>query len=288
MQLKYKSNFLLASGVFLLTLAYVLIYYFEIRAIDHSTDSFGSSLWSRLFLFPVIVAPLLEEVWYRGFLSSKKIVRGLFIILMVVGLFLRDFTWYFLLFSILLLVLYFLNKKYLNPILVYVMIFLSTIYFSLSHFPVGFDLTFRLVPVMMVSFSIGLVLSWIIINFSLRRAVLLHAFWNFSWGLFSFFVLQFVDPQVYTYEDDSFRIEWNQVPVSDKRGGFFEHLDHSISVTNLEIDALLFLLQNDSYVGTLPYMKYDILLEKLSEQPLTKEEFLSTLEQQGIILKKQP
>lgn len=178
MQLKKNTNnYLLYWGLVFFVIGGTLLVLFEQFNIGNERSS-KSSLLNHfsitIFIYGVFLAPIIEEFCMRGIFTGKKYFKYFFYV--GVPLFVLLSSNYYLLPLVAIFILFFELKKDRNLILLY---FLSSIIFSFNHYKF-FDLfILKSYPSIIAITGIGLVLTWIVINFGLLYSIFAHAFVNF-------------------------------------------------------------------------------------------------------------
>ena len=87
-----KKNWMIVSGVLILLTSLFFTIYFDLT-LPYSKSRFESTgtFFVKFFIAPLLIAPVIEELLFRGFLSRSKVVRALFLILGVGALFFFQF-----------------------------------------------------------------------------------------------------------------------------------------------------------------------------------------------------
>lgn len=87
--------------------------------------------------------------------------------------------------------------------------------------------------------GLGALLIWVILNFSIWKAVLVHFAWNFSFTLFTLAGLHFVDEDWKNFENDKILVEWKEVPRFQGLNSKVEYVNSdTLKATNIEARKL--------------------------------------------------
>jgi glucan phosphoethanolaminetransferase (alkaline phosphatase superfamily) len=198
------KNWILYSGIGCLLLGSLILYFFDGEYVNSRQDINGAFL--TLLLFGIIIAPVFEEIAFRGYFSKiKKLqILSLVILLLYVIIFFNIINLsLFLLFLLLLII----NKGKENNFIFIV----STIFFGVMHYNVS-DFT-SLLAFNSIFFQIGFgaILLWIVINFNLKRAILLHSLINLTTFTFSYFyIINETDFSQKRIENKEIYVEWKK------------------------------------------------------------------------------
>ncbi|MCH7397339.1 CPBP family glutamic-type intramembrane protease [Belliella sp. DSM 107340] len=276
----------MAGGITCISLAIAFILIFNLRPYGYHPNKIGSNIIINLFLIPVLVAPIIEEIRYRGFLSSKKSINILFLILTPLNLFLGEFSWYSLSIYLGLYIAYFsYRRSKLNKTL-YLLVFLSAIHFAINHLPKDINMSWEYLPFILIPFGMAQILSWIVINYSLRKAILVHAFWNLILGLIHLSSLQFVSSDHNIFENEVHRFEWNRVPYFESHNRSFKDSAGIYIGKAVDLGEVLFIMKADSFVVTEPSMRYDFEYQNYKNENFWKSSFLDLLQKEGLIVER--
>jgi membrane protease YdiL (CAAX protease family) len=137
-----KKKWLLISGIILLSLVALFIIYFDLSLpLTDIKQSIFTSFFISSFILSVLMAPLFEEIRFRGFLSKSKMLQGLFLLLIPWRSFVTGWnTLIFLIVSVI-YCLYILCKGYESSVILDVIIIFSSLCFSFNHLPLDSNLT---------------------------------------------------------------------------------------------------------------------------------------------------
>ena len=294
---KTLKNWLLKLGIASFALLILLQMVFAALGIDYppiSRDMLGENLSFGLFvILGVIVAPLFEEVAFRGFFTPQRWLRitSFIVLLIFIGL---SFSY----FSLALLLLYILSvylndrsgKKRINLLLV-----MNAVLFAGIHYTAQDFITSLGVVAILAQFGMGLILLWITINFGLIKAMLFHAFYNGLLMLLLFMALQYPSPEKHTAESKHLTIEYQEIPYAKSTEGSFtrKRTKDTLYLTNmrlnkanrLHIETSTLSKEDEPWVESVPFMKYDLKVytNNTEEVNMYSEELFQLLKNEELI-----
>ncbi|MCS5491503.1 CPBP family glutamic-type intramembrane protease [Algoriphagus limi] len=241
------------------------------------------------FTLPVLIAPILEEIRFRGFLTNNKVLQSLFLLLTPLGLIITGWNTLVFFLMVMLYCLFFIYKRYGQDWILDLLLIVSSLYFSIHHLPSQANLTRYWLPFLAISFSLGLILSWIIINKSIWWAMLFHGAWNLLGGIIFLLGLQFVSEELHIVDGDGYKIEWKRVPFLKSNEGSFSPEGNELQITNMNIQDILGIVNPsllDSFAISEPFMKYEIKLESEGGYDVLKANLIEALESDSLLLRK--
>lgn len=287
-----QKKWLLISGSILLSLIFFSIIFFQLSPplTDIKQSSF-KSFYFVTFTSPVLFAPLIEEIRFRGFLSKNKILQGLFIILTPMSLFMSGWNSYVFVIVLIIYGLFISYKIYESSLILDVLIIVTSLFFSSLHLPSEANLSWSWVPFLGVSFSLGLIFSWVILNKSIIWSMILHGGWNLMLGLISLGYLQFgISEEPREVITDEYNLEWQRIPFLNSKTGTLSQDGKVLIIKNMNLQNVLGTLGAgpailDSMLVTEPYVKYDITFQSENEGEL-KANFIKALEMDSLLIHK--
>lgn len=284
------KRWLLVSGITILSLTIFYLIYFKVSPpLSAKGPASFSSFYVVTFIIPVIVAPILEEIRFRGFLTKNKIIQGLFLLLTPLGLLVYGWNLLLFVFTLIIYLLFALHKALKKGWVLDLLIFVSAVYFSFGHLPIGVDFSWSWLPWLATSFSFALILSWVIINRSIGWAVIVHGSWNLILGLIFLAALQFVSEDLNTVENEKYKVEWKRVPFFDSETATYKPEGKRILIRGMNLQDVLGIVEPsalDSFVVLEPFMKYDIKLETKGGNDAFKNDLVEALELDSLLLRR--
>ena len=279
-----KNNYLLKVGAgifFCTTILYSIINYYDATLIE-SKDKFGDFDSILLIFFSVIIiAPILEELIFRGFFLKKKIFTYLFFGGGILFTFIAQ-TYYVIILLFIIGVLDFGFKINRNSKIIY---FLNSLFFALIHYNLDvFTNIYSIIPVFF-QFSVGLILIWITINYSLIKSMIFHLFFNFLIVGSLLFALQFPDTKVNTIKDNNIVFTYHKTPVIGKEIFTLTPKEVRYETTTIRMFAKLLKVEEKNYTinDSLRFYRYNFDLKKTEGKELESEEVENILRKAKLI-----
>ncbi len=272
-----KDNFLLYTGAGILTCTlflYLLINYLSPDLIPVS-DKFGDfDNIVLILLFTLIIAPVTEEIIFRGIFLKKKIFKYLFYFGSI--LFITITSNYYLIFF---LIAIFYFDFYRKNNFTNVLYLLNSALFALVHYKLSeFSNIFAVLPVFF-QFSVGLILIWITINYGLVKSMVAHFLFNFIIIFPLFLVLQFPDTEQKKLKTNDVILEWNKVEII----GWYkiDYSERRISAERISLNSFLDLYpdikKKVSVNDSLRYFKYNIEVKSVRNSKISEQDLLNAL-----------
>ena len=284
-RIKTKNNWLLAVGILLVSIALPILLNLgreEVLPTRSPSSSFQGYILSAIF-----IAPILEEIAFRGFFSKTKALRILAFFLLIIFVLTTSKNWVNYLLIILFLSSLGLSIFYSNKINSVLSYLLNATLFASLHFTLE-DQISMIFPLVQVGF--GLIMIWVVLNFGILKAILTHASWNFVLVLFLLIGLQFPDSSLKIKETDRYELRWQRVPLIDKRKGELNFTDKGVIITSINARKIHSLLaavskkESIEYIPLEPFMKYDmeLIFKDAISQNEVIEIFLKEMMSEGI------
>ena len=240
--LKTKTNNrLLYSGavIFFCTSIIYIIISTQSPDILPDNDKFGS--FDNVFLIilsTLLIAPIFEEIIFRGIFTKRKF-----------------FTYYFYIGSLLMIAI--TKNYYLIALLILIFIIrlgkfkesftsycLIAFLFALMHYGLDdFSNLYSFIPVFF-QFSIGLILTWIVINFGIKWSILSHFTINFTIIASVIFVLQFPDKEKHFIENENNELNWEKTSILGKSNIVFS--ENRVEAERVTIEKFLKTFNNQA------------------------------------------
>lgn len=287
---RFKENWLIVIAATSLCTAIGLFFLFKEESLYPRGKDYSNYSFVLISFFTIIFAPVVEELSFRGFYTSKRVFFLISLFLLpVFVLFTNPQYWLILILFYLALFLYF---RFKITWIWKLTIILNVILFALMHYEINDFTNFKSIT-FPFQLAFGFLSIWIVINFNLFKAIVAHFTWNTVLMLILFFGIQFPDETVNTYNDDLFHASWSRVPHFNSKPGKFSIKENRVLMENLTAKKLSdFLNYNSSSPETYqsePFMKYNLTLQvkdsvsKQNLQILTKK----FLEDQNLLIYKE-
>ncbi|WP_375241481.1 type II CAAX prenyl endopeptidase Rce1 family protein [Lacinutrix sp.] len=212
---KYKYNYLLISAVVIFCTFLILFFgFFYEEEINEIPSRYDSNLGFLPFVFlALIFAPLFEEIAFRGYFTKHKVLKIASIL--VIPFFILLMKNYFILIIALpylvLLIINIINKKLLineQFLFIYSAILFGAMHYKLEHL----ESVITILPIL-VQFSLGLLLGWVVLNFNIIKSIIVHCIYNLIFLLPVFIGLQFPNNEVQSLNYNNHKITWEQTPI---------------------------------------------------------------------------
>lgn len=262
---KYKSNWILITSIllFLFFCAMIMLCYHEDISNSRMTIKISFFVFS---FFAVILAPIFEEIIFRGAFTTNNYLRKASIVLSVlIGLilFYSNYNIALTLFLLLIILLNFYLYKNKSSTFnqQYLLVVSNAFLFGFVHYKISDFGSINSSIFVLSQISIGFLLIWITKNFGIVKSMMVHSLFNFSIVFITFMSIQFVDSKIYTKENENVIIKWNQNPFLSSNKGSFENQDTKIEIKNLNIQTAIDLTnKNPNINSNIPFAKYDITI----------------------------
>lgn len=244
---KYRKVWILYIAVFSIILG-LFFFYFSDKVLleDEQTDK----PFFQIAFIAIIIAPIIEELIFRGYFSEKKYIKWAGIILLPIFIVLTapnylSISCVIFLYVFLILNFLFKNKSIENSIIIINALLFSTLHFSASDF----NHVFSLYAILFI-FALGLIATWLTINFGLLKAILFHFIWNSGAMLLVFFALQYPDLNTENFENEIIKMEWERSPIINNNKNGISYSNDKIIASNVTLNSLLNFLrqvEKDNY-----------------------------------------
>jgi membrane protease YdiL (CAAX protease family) len=266
-----KENWLLISFVLLFSVAISGFYFLDSSELSNNSRSKEVVPLGILLLAGVFLAPIFEELAFRAAFLKQNIFIGISLVLMIGFVAMTYENYYgvaaFILFSVL-----FVAYKITNSMLIFKLVCVSNaVLFGLVHYTMDDFVSLDRGFIVLFQISIGFLLIWITINYSLVRSMVAHGIYNGIALSMMVYGLQFPDLKKHNYQDENIKVEWQSVAYFDSFTSSYTVSKDTIDVSNATIPNLYLLTdlkksekENTAVVPTDPYSKYNfkIILKK--------------------------
>lgn len=215
-----------------------------------------------LALLAVLFAPIVEELSFRGFYSSKRILKLTSIIVLPIVVILTTSEYWFLLglFYLIIFLHYKLKKQWIWKISIIINAFL----FAVMHYSIDDLLNFG-ASTFFFQLAFGFLNVWIVLNYNLFKAVIVHFAWNGVLMTILFFAIQFPDDTEKFYSGEKINVTWSKSPHFSSKSGKISINDTVIKVENLSAKFIYDILDNQKssleVYQVEPFMKYNMELK---------------------------
>lgn len=269
---KYQHNYLLISAV-IIYCAFIIVLFagFSLDEISKNPSRLNSNLGFLPLIFSaLILAPIFEEIAFRGFFTKNRTIQIVSIAGVPIFILLIK-NYYVLIIAIpyvLLLLISIFKENLINKHVVFVF---SAVVFALVHYKLEhFNNIITVIPIL-TQFALGLLLVWLVLNFNLKKAIIIHFANNFLLLVPLFISLQFPNQEVKTVQFNNYQLTWSKIPVLSGMKTFSKPNPFEISTTNttpLDI-YLVFDRENKPNLRNLEmFNKYKLSIKKLNKNAI--------------------
>jgi membrane protease YdiL (CAAX protease family) len=209
-----KKNWILVLGLIAIVLYFLFLIVFGVQNNSRTFDIYGIPY--NYFILISLLMPFFEEVIFRGIFTNtikwEYFYWSVFIFISTIWIFFSYNIICSLGFLCVALVYLFLEwKKYIS-IKNFLLVFLSSITFALIHYSIN-DLKFLYTAYpILLHFGLGLFLTWIAINFGLKKAMIVHVSYNFIICVYISIPLFIVESKTNTVTIGNTSMSWKAQP----------------------------------------------------------------------------
>lgn len=233
----------------------------------------------KLLITGVLIAPILEEIAFRGIFTSKKYLK--FISYGGVALFIIFQENYFLIPFLLVFIflIEYKNRKHFLKISYFVNAFL----FSMMHYRFSDLLSISSFPGILGTLGLALVFIWFVINFGIWASILLHFITNFSLIMIAIIGDENLNQKTWKVENDNFEMTIQRVSLFEQKETVIFQ-DGSIDAKNTSVGAINQSLCSDSELKDIYFGKFNINIKRKAntQQKLDCTNFKQLLDKTNI------
>lgn len=265
---------MLISGIGMFCLGMVTSFFIDFY--ETEIESYTKASFPVFLFIAIILAPIFEELSFRGGFVQSKILRATSLIGLVALFFITQsyLTKVITLIYLVLLIVSFFKKE---VSLLVPLALLNAFLFALFHLDTDHLISWNALAGFSFRSAFAFFAIWICINFNLLKSILFHSVWNLSLMLVFSYSLFFPDETIQHYENDNIQVTWNRTSKKFHGEVNFPTMNH-IKATNCEAPFLLkSVLWSDSTASKTnhllpsePFMGYDFeikLKDTLSKRP---------------------
>jgi membrane protease YdiL (CAAX protease family) len=256
----YQEKFLLKTGLFMFlffSALSIVLDYFGFEDSSSRAIRFNDINIVKLLIAGVLIAPILEEITFRGMFTSKKYLK--FISYGGIALFIIFQENYFLIPFLFVQIFLFeyKNRKHFLKISYFVNAFL----FSMMHYQFSDLLSISSFPGILGTLGLALVFIWLVINFGIWASILLHFITNFSLIIIAIIGYENLDQKTWKVENNNFEMTIQRVSLFEQKE-IVIFQDGSIDATNTSIGAIGQSLCPDSELKNIYFGKFNIHIKR--------------------------
>lgn len=293
----HKENWLLYTFIFFFALGILGFNFLDTSELLYNSRSQESISFFVLLFSGIVIAPLLEEISFRGVFLKKKsfiLISLLFTSFYVV---LSYENYYSIIIFLLYMCCFLLYRYYKSAPLFKILCVLNALLFGAVHYVMNDFASIEKGFIILFQISIGFLLIWITLNYSLLRSIIVHAIYNSIALGFLVIGLQFPETKINYYQDKNIIVEWQRVPVFESMKANYSASSKYIKSQNTTITRLYelsALMDTKSKKSTIipiePYMKYnfEITIKKNTKDSDLEKSLYSFLTKQKLIAPRKP
>jgi membrane protease YdiL (CAAX protease family) len=226
----YQENWLLVVFALLFTLAIACFFILDTSELMYNSRSQEDVPLVFLLIAALIVAPISEELAFRGAFINNKVYIIISLVLTAGFVSLTYQNYYAVGAFAFFVAAFFVYRETKSRALFKLVCVSNALLFGLVHYKMEDFVSLERGFIVLFQVSIGFTLIWVTINFSLVRSMLAHGVYNaLAMGIF-IYSLQFPDNKINRYEDENIKVEWQNVP-------YFDHLTSTYSISEDSIIA---------------------------------------------------
>ena len=289
---KYNHNWILVLAMSLAVLFILMALLLEIKTPISRVNAFDGIPILVLLAFGSVIAPILEELSFRGFFTENRKLK----LIALIG-FLSYTTMSFcskysivvaVVNGLVFLLAIALFRQFKSNAFCVLFVVYNAFVFGLIHYTAE-DFANGSYPFVLVQTILGLLFTWITINSRLTVAMIFHGVWN-SLAFISLFIsLQFVSKEMKIIENEAVKISYQQLPVLDSKSTSVTNETNVIIGKNTTIKTFLDFATihpdlKKKYSSVVPMARYNITVE-FKGGKANHEEVLTMLQEQKLVIK---
>lgn len=278
---KTQNKCLLFTGLIFLLIGILSLF---VASTPPATKNF-SNIYIAIITI-VIIAPIFEEIAFRGMFTSNKILKAMSFVGIPLSILLTQNYYAFILYFIYLLI-YFIPKSPSWLIYGFNAVLFGVIHYSLEDFSenwINFLTVFSQI-------GMGLILTWMVLNYSILHAMFLHFLYNGI--IMSTFVttLHFVDTTPKTHTVDNYKITWNLESIFKSVNRQSISMYNQKELTNFPIHKLKGILNLSDSIQINPEYYHNTLnisIISLNDEEISNKTVEKLLVESGLFVKVKP
>ncbi|MGD1319653.1 CPBP family intramembrane glutamic endopeptidase [Chryseobacterium sp. 2R14A] len=256
----YKDNYLLKYGIFIFfgsLICNIIFSYFNESEFSSRVTRFNDFTLIH-FVAAFTIAPVIEELIFRGIFTGKKIFRYVTYIGLL-GYILLLQNYYLIPILTAFIILYELNKKKEVSGYIY---FINALLFGFMHYEWN-DLKIPDTWIgIVMTVGMGLILIWMVLNFGLICSILLHAFNNFIAIAIIVIGYEISDMSLKGIETKDFTMKYQRVSFFVGSGNMQTDANKFLKAENMSMSVIHGSVCFDEKLSDLYFGKYNISIER--------------------------
>jgi len=258
----YTENNLLKSGIILFfgsLLGSIILSYFNESEFSSRITRFNDFTLIH-FIAAFTIAPVLEELIFRGIFRGKKIFKYVMYLGSLLYIILLQ-NYYLIPILAIFIVAFELNRSKNIPYHIY---YSNAVLFGLMHYEFNdLKLLDTGIGIVMTS-GMGLILIWMVLNFGLIYSILLHALNNFVAVAIIVLGNETSDMTLNKVETEDFTMKYQRVSFFIKDENMQVEVNKFLKAENMSISNIHNALCSDEKLDDLYFGKFNVSIERKS------------------------
>lgn len=258
----YTENNLLKAGIIIFfgsLIGNIILSYFNESEFSSSITRFNDFTLIH-FIAAFTIAPVLEELIFRGIFTGKKIFKYVMYLGSLLYIILLQ-NYYLIPILAIFIVAFELNRSKNIPYHIY---YINAVLFGLMHYEFNdLKLLDTGIGIVMTS-GMGLILIWMVLNFGLIYSILLHALNNFVAVAIIVLGNETADMNLKKVETQDFTMKYQRVSFFIKNGNMEVENNKSLKAENMSISNIHNALCSDEKLDDLYFGKFNVSIERKS------------------------
>lgn len=285
---KEKNYLIVLASISIILLILLMLFFGKEKVLSGNIKKNISGSFYLFLIISLIIAPILEEIAFRGFFIKKK--KLYFLSLFFFTFILVSSYSHFNLFLLITFVFIYFYLTYHKKDIQnkYLMIF-NCFIFSIYHYKLDEITNIAQLTPALFQFAFACVTVWFVVNYSIKHSILVHFSVNFIPALIMFFYIQFPSEIKKEFKDTNVFFELEQIPYFNNQKSFIELSNKKIILQNIEIQKAVSLLgidETSKYFYPNPYGKFNVKLKTKSDSKVDiKNEFVKRLMLEDLLIK---
>ena len=258
----YTENNLLKAGIIIFfgsLIGNIILSYFNESEFSSRITRFNDFTLIH-FIAAFTIAPVLEELIFRGIFTGKKIFKYVMYLGSLLYIILLQ-NYYLIPLLAIFIVAFELNRSKNIPYHIY---YSNAVLFGLMHYECNdLKLLDTGIGIVMTS-GMGLILIWMVLNFGLIYSILLHALNNFVAIAIVVLGNETSDMTLKKVETEDFTMKYQRVSFFIKDGNMEVENNKSLKAENMSISNIHNALCFDEKLDDLYFGKFNVSIERKS------------------------
>lgn len=267
----------LAGTLFLI---YILLSFFTVNETVNTTRQivyFERNFTFTFFvIISVILAPIVEEIAFRGHFLTKFKIQLVSIIFLLISICIKQ-NWLLILLSCIHIFTYIISVVKKNETLNKIAMLTMVLLFGLFHVSEIENITIYGILRLMYFATIGSILLFITINYSIKKAILIHSAYNLLIISIIFYEIQFSNYNV-LIENENISMSIKQKPYYSKSKNVLFNYDikEGLTCNDCTLNAVLYGINSNEIANVTAYKTFDVIIKK--NKDISEKDFKTIIE----------